>query len=111
MQHSYMNVKTADLKNNLSRYLARIRQSGDTIIVCDRNEPVATLAPIPLRPDKEWETFRLKTLARAKKVGLSIEIPLRRPDRSKKTRVHPTFAPDGRTDIRTIELVRKGRDY
>ena len=106
-----MNVKTADLKNNLSRYLARIRRSGETLIVCDRETPVATLGPIPQRPDEAWEKFRRETLARAKKIGLSVDIPLRRPDRLNKTRVHPTVAPDGRTDIHTIDLVRKGRDY
>jgi antitoxin (DNA-binding transcriptional repressor) of toxin-antitoxin stability system len=106
-----MKVKTADLKNNLSRYLARIRASGESLTVCDRDTPVATLTPIPDQTDKEWEAFRRDVLEKAKKVGLRIDLPLVRPDRSKKARVHPSVAPDGRTDIRTIDLVRKGRDY
>ncbi len=106
-----MNVKTADLKNNLSRYLARIRRSGDTIVVCDRNTPVATLAPIPHHPEEEWAKYRLAALTRADKLGISIDLPVRSPDRSRKTLIHPTVAPDGKTDIRTIDLVRKGRDY
>jgi len=31
-----MQVKTAELKNNLSKYLRRVRELGETIIVCDR---------------------------------------------------------------------------
>jgi prevent-host-death family protein len=37
-------AKIADLKNNLSRYLARVRR-GDEIIVYDRQTPVARLLP------------------------------------------------------------------
>jgi prevent-host-death family protein len=37
-------VKIADLKNNLSRYLARVRR-GAEITVYDRNTPVARLVP------------------------------------------------------------------
>lgn len=106
-----MNVKVADLKNNLSRYLARLRQTGETIIVCDRDDPVATLSPIQRDEDAEWQRYREECLARAKKIGLQIEIPLHRPDRSKKPKANPSVAPDGRTDIRTIDFVRGGRDY
>jgi prevent-host-death family protein len=38
-------AKIADLKNNLSRYLARVR-AGETITVLDRNQPIARLVPI-----------------------------------------------------------------
>jgi len=38
-------VMTADLKAHLSAYLAAVR-GGETIIVCDRNTPVARLEPI-----------------------------------------------------------------
>jgi antitoxin (DNA-binding transcriptional repressor) of toxin-antitoxin stability system len=106
-----MKVKTADLKNNLSRYLARIRRTGDTIIVCDRDTPVATLSPIAAKPDEEWARYRRDIMEKAKKAGLLIDLPLQRPDRSKKVKANPTVAPDGRTDIHTIDLVRKGRDY
>ena len=37
-------VRTADLKNNLSRHLARVRR-GHTITVLDRDTPVARLIP------------------------------------------------------------------
>jgi len=38
-------VKTADLKAHLSAYLAAVR-AGESIIVCDRNTPIARLEPI-----------------------------------------------------------------
>ena len=42
-----MEVKTGELRNQLSRYLNRVRQTGDTIIVLDRNRPVAEIRPYP----------------------------------------------------------------
>jgi antitoxin (DNA-binding transcriptional repressor) of toxin-antitoxin stability system len=108
---SYMNVKIADLKNNLSRYLATVSETGVTIIICDRDKPIATLTPLVRDDDSEWQREREECLARARKIGLKIEIPLTRPDRSKKPKIVPRIAPDGRTDIHTIDLVRKGRDY
>ena len=39
-----MAVKIADLKNNLSRHLARVRR-GSEITVYDRNTPVARILP------------------------------------------------------------------
>lgn len=41
-----MEVKTGQLRNNLSRYLKRVRQTGDTIIVMDRNHPIAEIRPL-----------------------------------------------------------------
>ncbi len=38
-------VKIADLKNNLSRHLARVR-AGETITVLDRDRPIAQVIPI-----------------------------------------------------------------
>lgn len=106
-----MNVKTADLKNNLSRYLRRLRETGETIIVCDRDEPVATLTPIVRDADAEWIRFREEALARARKLGIKIDIPVNRPTGSCMPPANPTVAPDGRTDISTIEFTRGGRDY
>lgn len=40
-----MRIKTGNLRNNLSRYLKRVRQTGETIVVLDREEPVAELRP------------------------------------------------------------------
>jgi prevent-host-death family protein len=38
-------VKIADLKNNLSRHLARVRRGG-SLTVLDRNAPIARIVPI-----------------------------------------------------------------
>jgi prevent-host-death family protein len=106
-----MNVKTADLKNNLSRYLAQVRETGESIIVCDRDKPVAILSPLDRDEDAEWNRYRTEALARAKKIGLSLPIPAGRPGKSHPADIRPVVAPDGRMDVTTIELVRKGRDY
>lgn len=106
-----MNVKTADLKNNLSKYLRRVRERGETIIVCDRDEPIATLSPVVRDEDAEWAKQRAEALARAQKAGLTIDIPLKRPGPAPLMDITPTVAPDGRTDINTIDLVRGGRDW
>lgn len=37
-------AQVAQLKAHLSQYLARVR-AGDTVIVCDRNTPIARLVP------------------------------------------------------------------
>ena len=37
-------ARIAELKANLSKYLAQVR-TGDTVIVCDRNTPIARLVP------------------------------------------------------------------
>lgn len=38
-------VKVAELKNNLSRYLAQVR-AGNSIIVLDRDRPIAKIVPL-----------------------------------------------------------------
>lgn len=40
-----MEVKTGELRNQLSRYLKRVRQTGAIITVMDRNHPVAEIRP------------------------------------------------------------------
>ena len=41
-----MHVGTRELKNHLSRYLRRVRESGEPIYVTDRGEVVAELHPV-----------------------------------------------------------------
>jgi|GEM_PF-626677 antitoxin (DNA-binding transcriptional repressor) of toxin-antitoxin stability system len=111
-----MNVKTAELKNNLSRYLRRVR-AGKTLTVFDRDTAIAVLSPVPASPDiappldRAWQRERLAALARAKKHGVKIDIPLHRPVGPAFPDIKPILAPDGRTDINTIDLVRGGRDW
>lgn len=40
-----MEVKTGQLRNHLSRYLKRVRQTGTSITVMDRNQPIAEIIP------------------------------------------------------------------
>jgi len=108
---SFVKVKTADLKNNLSRYLRRVREMGETIIVCDRDEPVAALTPLTRNDDAEWTRQRAEALARASTLGLTLEIPLKRPRSACMRPTKPVVARDGRTDVRTIDLVRDNRGW
>lgn len=44
-------IKIADLKNNLSRHLARVRQ-GTELTVLDRDTPIARIVPFAPRPSR-----------------------------------------------------------
>ncbi len=39
-------VGVRELKANLSRYLARVRDGGETVTITDRGKPIATLQPV-----------------------------------------------------------------
>ena len=43
-------AKVSELKARLSAYLAEVRR-GETVIICDRNTPVARLVPYDEQPD------------------------------------------------------------
>ncbi len=45
-----MTVESKELENHLSEYLRKIRSTGETLTVCEQNEPVATLSPIAAKP-------------------------------------------------------------
>jgi len=53
-------VKIADLKNNLSRHLAHVRQGGE-LTVLDRDTPVARIVPFAPRPAGATRTGRAST--------------------------------------------------
>jgi len=52
-----MEVKTAELKAKLSRYLRHVREEGSTYVILDRKTPVALLTPLSRKRagDKEAE--------------------------------------------------------
>lgn len=111
-----MQIKTAELKNNLSKYLRRVRETGESITICDRDKPVAVLSPLPpeaveSEEDREWLKERERILKKAKKLGGRLTLSRKCPRPMRELALHPTLAPDGRTDIKTIDLVRGGRDY
>jgi len=49
-------VNVAVLKNGLSEFLAKV-QSGDSILVCSRNKPVAKITPLASRPNRSTKGF------------------------------------------------------
>ena len=44
-----MTVDSIELENHLGEYLRKIRSTGETLTVCEHNEPVATLSPIAVK--------------------------------------------------------------
>jgi prevent-host-death family protein len=51
-------VNIADLKNNLSAHLERVR-AGEELLVKDRNRPIARLVPLSSRDDVDAEEMEL----------------------------------------------------
>src|SRR5918912_898449 len=51
-------VNIADLKNNLSAYLERVRK-GEELLVKDRNRPIAKLVPLAVGEDLDSEELEL----------------------------------------------------
>jgi prevent-host-death family protein len=51
-------VNIADLKNNLSAYLERVR-AGEELLVKDRNRPIARLVPLKSGEDIDVEEMEL----------------------------------------------------
>jgi prevent-host-death family protein len=48
-------AKISELKAQLSAFLAAVR-AGETVVVCDRNTPIARLVPF----DEDLESFRVE---------------------------------------------------
>lgn len=62
--HSHMKkANIAELKNSLSRYLAHVR-SGGTVMVFDRDRPVAHIVPVSTRRATGSTDDRLRRLER-----------------------------------------------
>ena len=53
----------ADLKNNLSRYLRRVRR-GEEVLICDRKVPIARIVPLSLTDDFDAEELALAAAGR-----------------------------------------------
>jgi antitoxin (DNA-binding transcriptional repressor) of toxin-antitoxin stability system len=114
IQHGHvesMKVKTAEFKNNLSRYLRHVRERGMTIIVCDRDRPIAALSPLPVgeAEDPQWTKECAELRGRFEEVGLACRPPLRAA--AGLPNIKPSKAPDGRPDISTVEEMRRARDW
>ncbi len=106
-----MKVKTAELKNRLSHYL-RLVEQGETITVMLRNKPVATLAPVTKKSKiPSWKIERERLLEEAAKKNVKLYLRETEPKPFRSAKVSPRVAPDGRTDISTMEMIRNERDY
>lgn len=83
-----MEVKTGELRNQLSRYLKRVRQTGDSITVLDRNRPIAEIRPYAdPSQDARSDVWMRRAEMEARLGGLDedIELPERRTDPTKHT--------------------------
>jgi antitoxin (DNA-binding transcriptional repressor) of toxin-antitoxin stability system len=56
-------ARIAELKNDLSRYLRYVK-GGGSVLVLDRDEPVAQLVPLPKGPGGRTDDERLDALER-----------------------------------------------
>lgn len=82
-----MEVKTGELRNQLSRYLNRVRQTGDTIIVLDRNCPVAEIRPYAGNsPENHSDVWSRRAQMEKRLGGLDLDIEL--PERSTRPGKH-----------------------
>lgn len=109
-----MDARIADLKNNLSRFLRRMSESGEPITVFDRDTPVARITPLKkhVRSVKSnWQTERNALLARAKKAGVKLVVSKSAPKSLRSIATTPPVAPDRRRDINTVAKLRAEKDY
>jgi len=83
----YVEVKTGQLRNQLSRYLRRVRQTGQSITVMDRNRPVAEIRPYAgdPAPHERADVWTRRAQVEAELGGLDedIGLPQRRTDPAK----------------------------
>ena len=46
-------INIHEAKTHLSHYLAKLRKQGETIVVCNRNQPIAEIRPLPTPPSRK----------------------------------------------------------
>ena len=99
-----MKVNISDLKIHLSRYLKNLDED-EPIEVCLREEPIAYLV-------SAGSNSRRSGKALADKVRSAGLIP-HATSREYSPKAHPVpgLAGDGRTDVSTVESMRRERDY
>lgn len=109
-----MEARIADLKNNLSRFLKRMSESGEPITVLDRNTPIAKITPIRSKGrsvKSNWQAESDSLRARAKKAGVKLAVTSVEPKPLRLLAVVPQVAPDGRRDINTVAAMRAEKEY
>ena len=109
-----MKVKTGELKNNLSRYLKQLAETGESITILDRNRPVAKITPLRGQRGAKrsaWTKERAALLERAAKLGIKLSVPETEPKLLRSILIIPKLAPDGRQDVDTVASMHKEKDY
>jgi prevent-host-death family protein len=102
-----MRVKVGELKTHLSKYLREIRETGEPIEVCVREEPVAWLTPARGGRD---QTERERLAERIRQSGL-VWTNAAHPPPKGRFLPEPVVAPDGRVDIDTVAQMRSEKDW
>jgi len=94
-------------------YLRRVRKTRKPITVCDRDDPVAQLVPLaePGAAGELSPSDRERLQAQLENDGILVELPAASGSLSCMPPIRTRIAPDKRTDIHTIDLVRRGRDW
>lgn len=55
-------VGVRELKTNLSRYIARVKQGGESLLITEHGKPVARLQPVDAEEDLNTKLERLRAL-------------------------------------------------
>jgi prevent-host-death family protein len=109
-----MKVKTGELKNNLSRYLKRLVETGESITILDRDRPVARIMPLRGKRGAKpsaWSKERARVLERAAKLGIKLSMPETEPKLLRDIPIIPRKAPDGKQGIETVASMRGEKNY
>ncbi len=100
-----MKVKTGELKTHLSHYLRKVKEGGEKLEVCVREETVAYLVPAK---DGHQDAYDNELHIRLSRVGLAMS---KSPPKKKPNIPTPLPALDGRTDMDTIQSIRAEKDW
>lgn len=99
-----MKVKVGELKTNLSNYLRRVRDNGEEIEVCIREEAVAYLVPSVNERKRSNAVLREKLAHTGLKLGSEF--------RAHKRKIPtPRIADDNQVDVDTVKLMREQKDW
>jgi antitoxin (DNA-binding transcriptional repressor) of toxin-antitoxin stability system len=105
-----MQVKTAELKANLSRYVRQVRETGESIEVLLRDETVAYLTPAHVghHTTAEEEAKRRALERSFSEMGLSCQLAT---NPATLPHTEAVVAGDGRRDIATVSKIRNEKDW
>ncbi len=110
-QLSRMRVKTAELKTHLSRYLKSVRDSGEPIEVCVREEAVAYLVPVERGMKAKHQAAKELEGLGERLRGSGITLTSAPVATGRLPEIRPAMAGDGRTDISSVSEIRRSNDW